>query len=476
MTTAQFAEAFKNETIGLASMDVHTITYEESAKRMRALLKTGLLRHDDIIKRPERFFLAHRLLASHSPQLGPGFWIRFTVHFNLSVGTVIGLGNEAQVAELEKWQEDGLLGCFSLTEKFAGVNSGLVVNTTADFDPTSQTFTLNTPNHGAKKNWISQGLVGDKTVVMADMRISGKSFCPHAFVMSLREGGLVVPGVTLGDMGKKTIGNDLDNAWIAFDNVKLPKSALLSRFCDIEGDKYVQRVKDLPVFHMIGQRLFTGRVAVAQAALEFRRRIFQITKEMTDARQCWSPSGNVQLSSLPQVRVLYEEEASLYQRTQAFVSKCEAELTTSLLTSKLPSVALVEAIAVAKVKAVEESIELTHRLKNEVGSIALMAETGFGQTDFLQCCKFAEGDSRILMQKMARDRMRLFAKSTEAKFTAPSDTWDAETLACWTLATGIEKDVGEGKDRAGAWDKRYKEVYALADVYMARVMKAFLSA
>ena len=27
--------------------------------------------------------------------------------------------------------------------------------------------------------------------------------------------------------------------------------------------------------------------------------------------------------------------------------------------------------------------------------------------DFLQCCKFAEGDSRILMQKMARDKLKV---------------------------------------------------------------------
>jgi hypothetical protein len=36
--------------------------------------------------------------------------------------------------------------------------------------------------------------------------------------------------VTTGDMGRKTIGNDLDNAWIKFDQVKLPKDALLNRW------------------------------------------------------------------------------------------------------------------------------------------------------------------------------------------------------------------------------------------------------
>ncbi len=65
-----------------------------------------------------------------------------------------------------------------------------------------------------------------------------------------------------------------------------------------------------------------------------------------------------------------------------------------------------QAIAVGKVKAVEDAIALCFALKQEVGSYALMAGSGFEQMDFLQCCKFAEGDSRILMQKMARDIVR----------------------------------------------------------------------
>ncbi len=42
------------------------------------------------------------------------------------------------------------------TEKLAGVQSGLVVQTEAVFNPSTGGFTLNTPNIGARKNWISQ--------------------------------------------------------------------------------------------------------------------------------------------------------------------------------------------------------------------------------------------------------------------------------------------------------------------------------
>ena len=47
------------------------------------------------------------------------------------------------------------------------------------------------------------------------------------------------------------------------------------------------------------------------------------------------------------------------------------------------SVVLVEAIAVCKVKAVEDSISLVHRLKNEVGSYALMAGAGMKHHAYL---------------------------------------------------------------------------------------------
>ena len=400
--------------------------------------QTGLLRHTDLNNNPERFFLAHRLLARHAPALGPGFWIRFTVHYNLCAGTVLGLGNEQQVKTLDEWQEQGLLGCFSLTEKLAGVNSGLVVNTQAHWDPSSQTFNLHSPNLGAYKNWISQGLVADKTVAVADLFIKGKSFGPHAFMMNLRENGKPVAGVKFEDMGKKTVGNDLDNAAIGFDNVTLPKEALLNRFADIEGEEYVQKVKGMPVFHMIGQRLFTGRVAVAQAALEFRRGLFEMTKQYTDKKPCWAPSGEPMLSNIPQLKAIFAENERKLNFLDKFVGKCEAELSANLKENKLPSLQLVEAIAVAKVKAVEESIEISHRLQNEVGSYALMAGTGFEQKDFLTCCKFAEGDSRILMQKMSRDRLKLFEKKQAS--TDPA-TWDEETKLCAALGGKIAADA-----------------------------------
>ena len=80
-----------------------------------------MLKFSDLRDNPKRFFEAHRLLLAPGNR-GPGFGIRFTVQFNLFAGSIIGLGNPAQVAALDEYQKKGELGCFCLTEKMAGVN------------------------------------------------------------------------------------------------------------------------------------------------------------------------------------------------------------------------------------------------------------------------------------------------------------------------------------------------------------------
>jgi len=456
-------------------------SFQDSAAGLRQLIKTGLLRHTDLRDRPDRFFKAHRLLARHAVKHGPGFWIRFTVHYNLCFGTVLAVGNPEQVDSMENVQAHGLLGCFALTEKLAGVQSGLIVQTKATYDPGTQTFTLSNvgPTEGAYKNWISQGFVADKAVVLADLSVGGERKGPHAFLMDMRRDGKLEPGVSTGDMGIKTVGNDLDNAWIAYDNVKLPRSALLSRYAEVSpsGD-YEQKVAGIKPFEMIGQRLYTGRVAVAQAALSYRAKLFEDTKAYADAKpipnHVKGGPPSLPLSSIPQLRALFEEAEHRGRQLDAFVGACEAKLSPLLVNGGTPSDDLAHEIATAKVKAVEHSIDLCWRLKQEVGSYALMGDAGFGSMDFLQCCKFAEGDSRVLMLKMARDRLRRFAK--DAKAQAPESPAEAAELKlCKSLAKSLGAAKGDKVVEAQIWDAEWRSVYGLAEAVMARTMDQVLA-
>merc|ERR1719150_2299174 len=265
-------------------------------------------------------------------------------------------------------------------------------------------------------------------------------------------------------MGPKTTGNDLDNAWISFDRVYVPKSALLNRYADILENKYFQKKKGIRAMSMIGQRLYSGRVAVAQAAIIFAQTLFKRTKKYSDNKKCWSPKGNVPLSNIPQLSSLYIEAEKKLKDLEQYCSVIESKLCNCLRSGEIPSISLVQSIAVAKVLAVETAIELCFRLKQEVGSYALMYGTGFEHTDFLQCCKFAEGDSRILMQKMARDRMKVFSKSDKS-------IYDKESAQCASLLADLGANKSLSKQQA--WDANWEKVYKLAKTTMETIMSDF---
>ncbi len=144
---------------------------------------------------------------------------------------------------------------------------------------------------------------------------------------------------------------------------------------------------------MIGQRLFTGRVAVAQAALIFAQNLFANTEQFANGKACWTPGKQrPPLSAVPQLKAIFADGKQQLAVLAAFMAKVEQQLCDCLRRDVIPPLPLQQAIAVGKVKAVEGAIALCFNLKQEVGSYALMAGTGFEQIDFLTCCKFAEGD------------------------------------------------------------------------------------
>jgi acyl-CoA oxidase len=73
--------------------------------------------------------------------------------------------------------------------------------------------------------------------------------------MRLRDdNGNLCEGIRIDDMGTKTIANDLDNARVWFDKVKLPKDAILNKFADIsDNNEYVQTTDEKMRIEVIGQ-------------------------------------------------------------------------------------------------------------------------------------------------------------------------------------------------------------------------------
>lgn len=122
------------------------------------------------------------------------------------------------------------------------------------------------------KFWIG-GAAKSATVAMVfcQLIVDGKSRGVHGFIVPLRSRASyeTLPGITIGDCGAK-IGHDgIDNGFIVFERVRVPKSALLNRLSDIDDDgNFSSSIKnDDARFGMALGGLSVGRIALSQMCL-----------------------------------------------------------------------------------------------------------------------------------------------------------------------------------------------------------------
>jgi acyl-CoA oxidase len=151
--------------------------------------------------------------------------IKAGVHFTLCGGTICKLGTQKHHDSLlHRLDTLDLPGSFSMTELGHGSNV-MGIETTATYDPMTQEFVINTPNHEASKFWIGgTGQHGKVTVVFAQLTVAGKWEGPHVFVVRIRDDNLgPLPGVRIRDCGPKMGLNGVDNGQLWFDHVRVPR-------------------------------------------------------------------------------------------------------------------------------------------------------------------------------------------------------------------------------------------------------------
>lgn len=146
------------------------------------------------------------------------------------------------------------------------------IETTAVYDPSTHEFIINTPTNQASKFWIGGAANTAKiSTVFAQLTVNGKWEGPHVFVVRLRnDGGRMMPGISAADNGPKMGLNGVDNGQLWFNNVRIPRDALLDRYASVDAaGNYSSPIPN------IGQRfgtmvggLTTGRLLIAQGAVD----------------------------------------------------------------------------------------------------------------------------------------------------------------------------------------------------------------
>lgn len=79
---------------------------------------------------------------------------------------------------------------------------------------------------------------------MAKLVIDDKEYGIHAFVVPLRslENHKVVPGLEVGDLGKKFGFDATDNGYLRFNKLRIPRFNMLMQFARVSSDGKFERV------------------------------------------------------------------------------------------------------------------------------------------------------------------------------------------------------------------------------------------
>lgn len=114
------------------------------------------------------------------------------------------------------------------------------LETTATYDPQTREFVVHSPTLTSTKWWPGGlGKTSTHAVVMARLVTpDGKERGPHAFVVPLRcpETHKPLPGVTVGDIGPKFGYNGVDNGFLRFDHVRIPRDHMLMRYSSVSEE------------------------------------------------------------------------------------------------------------------------------------------------------------------------------------------------------------------------------------------------
>jgi len=282
-----------------------------------------------------------------------------------------------------------------LTEKTAGITSGMFLGTRADYDSTNDTYVIDTGDDGNCKVWISNGLIANYAVVFANLYINDKFQHIQPFLVRIRdEDGIVVDGVEITDMGQKHTAEYLDNVRIKFTNFKVDKNTLMDR-------------RVIKNFYCIADRLLAGRIITGMTSLYACKIGIDIMRDFVTQKEIYRNPGmeTIKLYELPHIRNIFTDFDDMYSIGENMINTCITELAYCIDKDQRASRDLVERINCLKILCTEKSRDTVYNIQKNLGSQSLLCMNT--NPNFYVPGVIAEGDTGILRQKLVGDTIKL---------------------------------------------------------------------
>ncbi|MDQ1683753.1 MAG: acyl-CoA oxidase [Frankiaceae bacterium] len=251
------------------SVDEHRARVLEQARRIATTRGPRLLFSKDVGGEQE---FGAAITAFETQALGDlSLLVKTGVQWGLFGGAIQHLGtSEHHQRYLPDVISLDLPGCFAMTETGHG-SDVQSIRTTATYDAATREIVVHTPDDDARKDYIGNAARdGRMAVVFAQLRSKDTCHGVHAILVPIRDAdGRPCPGVSIEDCGPKAGLNGVDNGRLAFNEVRVPRTALLDRYGSLAEDgTYSSPIESegRRFFTMLGT-LVQGRISVSGAAV-----------------------------------------------------------------------------------------------------------------------------------------------------------------------------------------------------------------
>ncbi|CAM4843185.1 unnamed protein product [Rotaria magnacalcarata] len=232
----------------------------------------------------------------------------FTVQFNLFAGSISALGTATHATLVKDARELKKLGCFALTEKNAGVLSGLLCDTIAYYNQDTKKIVIYTPTDDAKKCWISYAgnneieyavvfakwaqtnASNDSKQASVNTSIGKLFLTPHvvATVVKIRNNGTVLPGVRIEECYTRSDFRSNSFGTLTFTEFSAEPESLLNRYCSLDTTTGTLQVDDCypKLFFKLSNRLLVGRLCLSATAIVCAKMVLQlVTKKVYNSKR-----------------------------------------------------------------------------------------------------------------------------------------------------------------------------------------------
>ncbi|KAJ5687136.1 hypothetical protein N7536_009755 [Penicillium majusculum] len=225
----------------------------------------------------------------------------YFLHMEMFITTIREQASEEQQAYwlplIESWK---IIGAYAQTELGHGSNvRGLELE--ARWDSRTKEFVLHSPTLTASKWWNgSLGRLANHAIVVAQLLLPDPgspdryvSHGPHPFIVQVRDMKTHQPlnGIVVGDIGPKYGYITMDNAYMLFDQFRIPHSAMLSRYSNVDPNTGIYTKPEKPAL-IYGSLTYVRSNMVHRARLVLARAVTVAVRYSSVRRQFQDRDGD----------------------------------------------------------------------------------------------------------------------------------------------------------------------------------------